>query len=164
MTDDNKAEYVRLVAHHRMTAAIHDQIESFIEGFYDLVPPELITIFSPTELELLVCGLPDIDLADLKANTEYHQYRLTDPQIVWFWDALHSYTREEKALFLQFVTGTSKVPLEGFSHLEGMRGVQRFSIHRASGQGQQSLPTAHTCFNQVSLRISSTCHVPHNQH
>ena len=79
MTDDNKAEYVRLVAHHRMKAAIHDQIESFIEGFYDLVPPELITIFSTTELELLVCGLPDIDLTDLKANIEYHQYSLTDP-------------------------------------------------------------------------------------
>lgn len=60
VTDENKAEYVRLVAHHRMTTAIRSQIDSFLTGFYDIVPPDLISIFSPAELELLICGLPDV--------------------------------------------------------------------------------------------------------
>ena len=51
------------------------QIEAFLEGFYEQVPPELISIFSPTELELVICGLPDVDVDELYANTEYHQYR-----------------------------------------------------------------------------------------
>jgi HECT-domain (ubiquitin-transferase) len=51
------------------------QIEAFLAGFYEQVPPELISIFSPTELELLICGLPDVDVDELYANTEYHQYR-----------------------------------------------------------------------------------------
>ena len=33
-----------------------------------------IEIFDDKELELLICGLPKIDLADLKANTEYQNY------------------------------------------------------------------------------------------
>ena len=109
VTDDNKAEYVRLVAHHRMTNSIRSQIEAFLDGFYELVPAELISIFSPTELELLICGLPDVDVDELCNNTEYHQYRTTDNMIVWFWEVLRGFNREERALFLQFVTGTSKV-------------------------------------------------------
>lgn len=110
VTDENKAEYVRLMAHHRMTAAISPQIDAFLSGFYDLVPPELVCIFSPTELELLICGLPEVNIEELRQQTEYHQYRAGDDIIVWFWDALRSFNREERALFLQFVTGTSKVP------------------------------------------------------
>ena len=109
MTDANKTEYIRLVAHHRTTAGIKSQIEAFLDGFYDLIPPELITIFSPTELELLICGITEVDIADLKANTDYHQFRDGEDTITWFWDCLFSFSNEEKALFIQFVTGTSKV-------------------------------------------------------
>jgi E3 ubiquitin-protein ligase HUWE1 len=148
VTDDNKEDYIRLVAHHRMTSAIRSQIDSFLAGFYDLVPPELICIFSPAELELLICGLPDVNVDELMQNTDYHQYKATDDVIVWFWEELRAFNREERASFLQFVTGTSKVPLGGFANLQGMRGMQRFSIHRAYGD-TGLLPTAHTCFNQV---------------
>ena len=109
VTDENKFDYVRLVAHHRMTSAINSQIDSFLSGFYDLVPPELVCIFSPAELELLICGLPDVNVDELQANTDYHQYRATDDMIKWFWNSLRNFNREERAAFLQFVTGTSKV-------------------------------------------------------
>ena len=151
VTDTNKPDYVRLLAHHRMTTAIRVQIESFLEGFYDIVPSDLVSIFSPTELELLICGVPEIDIAELKANTEYHQYRPTDQVIVWFWEILNAMSQEDKALFLQFVTGTSKVPLEGFANLQGMRGVQRFSIHKDQSSSTFALPQSHTCFNQLVL-------------
>jgi E3 ubiquitin-protein ligase HUWE1 len=109
VTDANKMDYIRLISHHSMTSAIRSQIDCFLQGFHELVPAELISIFSPTELELLISGLPDIDIDDLRMNTDYHQYRSSEPYIVWFWDVLRSFTREERALFLQFITGTSKV-------------------------------------------------------
>jgi E3 ubiquitin-protein ligase HUWE1 len=109
VTDANKMEYIRLLSHHSMTSAIRSQINFFLEGFHDLVPAELISIFSPTELELLISGLPDVDIDDLRLNTDYHQYRANEEYINWFWDVLRTFSREEKALFLQFVTGTSKV-------------------------------------------------------
>jgi len=150
VTDDNKAEYVTLMCRHRMTSGIHAQIEAFLGGFHDLVPPELISIFNEKELELLISGLPDVDLDDLQLHTEYSGWRPTDPGIEWFWAALRSLTREERALFLQFVTGSAKVPVEGFAQLQGMRGVQKFNIHKMYGNNAQ-LPAAHTCFNQLDL-------------
>ncbi len=41
------------------------------------------------------------------------------------------------------------MPIDGFKSLQGMSGVQRFSIHRCGGQDR--LPAAHTCFNQLDL-------------
>ena len=64
--------------------------------------------------------------------------------IVWWWRALKSFNREERAKVLSFATGTSRVPLNGFVDLQGVQGVQRFSIHRAYGDPDR-LPQAHTC-------------------
>ncbi|OQR81725.1 HECT E3 ubiquitin ligase, partial [Thraustotheca clavata] len=150
VTNDNKMEYVKLVTHHRMATGIRAQIDAFLSGLHQLVSPQLISIFNENELELLISGMPEIDIDDLKANTDYANFKPTDPVIRWFWNVLYSFSHEERALFLQFVTGTSKVPLEGFKALEGMRGTQKFNIHKAFGSSNR-LPTAHTCFNQLDL-------------
>lgn len=98
----------------------------------------------------MISGLPDIDIDDWKANTEYQNYSPSSPQIQWFWRAVRSFDKEELAKLLQFVTGTSKVPLNGFKELEGMNGINRFNIHRDYGN-KDRLPSTHTCFNRKSL-------------
>lgn len=65
----------------KMTGAIRNQLDSFLEGFYDIIPKRLISIFDEQELELLISGLPNIDLDDLKANTEYHKYTENSLQV-----------------------------------------------------------------------------------
>ncbi|XP_078678082.1 E3 ubiquitin-protein ligase HUWE1-like isoform X6 [Branchiostoma floridae x Branchiostoma belcheri] len=150
VTEENKHEYVKLVCQLKMTGSIRKQIDAFLEGFYEIIPKRLISIFNEQELELLISGLPNIDLDDLKANSEYHKYQSNSLQIQWFWRALRSYDQADRAKFLQFVTGTSKVPLQGFSHLEGMNGTQKFQIHR-DDRSTDRLPSAHTCFNQLDL-------------
>ena len=94
-------------------------------------------------------GMPSIDLDDLKQNTDYAGYSLEDNIIKWYWEILSEYTNEDLAKLIQFITGTSKIPLEGFSHLEGMNGLQKISIHRDVNVHQ--LPKSHTCFNQLDL-------------
>lgn len=61
VTEENKHQYVDLVAEHRLTTAIRPQINAFLEGFSELINRELISIFNDKELELLISGLPDID-------------------------------------------------------------------------------------------------------
>lgn len=61
VTEENKHQYVDLVAEHRLTTAIRPQINAFLEGFNELIPRDLISIFHDKELELLISGLPDID-------------------------------------------------------------------------------------------------------
>ena len=81
VTEDNKKEYVKLICQEKMTASIRKQIESFLDGFYEIIPKRLISIFDEQELELLISGLPNIDLDDLKANTEYHKYNESSLQV-----------------------------------------------------------------------------------
>jgi E3 ubiquitin-protein ligase HUWE1 len=152
VTEENKEKYVSLVCQHRMTTSISSQIKAYLDGFYELVSRDLIAIFTPREVELLISGLPDIDVHDLKQNTDYVSWKATDRQIQWFWNVLFSLSRNQKAAFLQFVTGSSKVPLAGFGELPGMRGVQKFSIHKTSGSSG-ALMSAHTCFNSLDLPV-----------
>ncbi|GAA0160727.1 ubiquitin-protein ligase [Lithospermum erythrorhizon] len=150
VTEETKYEYVDLVADHILTNAIRPQINSFLEGFNELVPRELISIFNDKELELLISGLPEINLDDLVANTEYTGYTAASSAVQWFWEVVRGFSKEDMARLLQFSTGTSKVPLEGFKALQGISGPQRFQIHKAYGAPER-LPSAHTCFNQLDL-------------
>lgn len=61
--------------------AIRKQLAAFLEGFYEIIPKRLISIFTEQELELLISGLPNIDIDDLKANTEYHKYQSSSIQV-----------------------------------------------------------------------------------
>jgi hypothetical protein len=150
VTDENKDEYVSLMCQMKMTESIRAQLDSFLNGFYDIIPRHLISIFQENELELLIAGLPEIDLDDWYNNTEYKGFNKNSEHIRWFWKALRSFTKEDLAQFMQFVTGTTRVPLGGFANLEGMSGVQKFTIHMDT-RSNDRLPSAHTCFNQIDL-------------
>lgn len=147
VTQENKEEYVQRVVEYRLVGSVKEQLDNFLKGFHDIIPADLISIFNEQELELLISGLPEIDVDDWKNNTEYHNYSASSPQIQWFWRAVRSFDKEERAKLLQFVTGTSKVPLNGFKELEGMNGFSKFNIHRDYGN-KDRLPSSHTCFNR----------------
>ncbi|EGR27696.1 hypothetical protein IMG5_190520 [Ichthyophthirius multifiliis] len=161
VTEENKYQYVKLICYAKMAKNIKVQIEKFLEGFHELIPHDLIEIFNSQELELIISGLPEIDIQDLKENTEYQNYTKNSKVIAWFWEVLENYDEAQKASFLQFVTGlyqynflfflniriffnigTSKVPLEGFKQLRGISGLQKFQIHKSYDISK--LPTAHT--------------------
>lgn len=145
VTETNKMEYVRLVSEQRLVLAIQDQINAFLSGFRDVISKDLVKIFNEQELELLISGMPDIDIDDWKNNTEYQNYTSSSPQIQWFWRAVRSFSQEERAKLIQFATGTSKVPLEGFQQLQGSSGVQKFQIHKEFSSTTR-LPSAHTWY------------------
>ncbi len=81
VTNENKAEYVRLVCQEKMIGSIRQQVAAFLQGFYEIIPKNLISIFNEQELELLISGLPEIDLEDLRRNTEYHKYTTSSLQV-----------------------------------------------------------------------------------
>ncbi|KAI1715517.1 HECT-domain (ubiquitin-transferase) domain-containing protein [Ditylenchus destructor] len=85
VTDTNKEEYVQLVCQMKMTGSIRKQLDAFLEGFYQIIPRQLISIFDEQELELLISGLPEIDIDDLCNNTEYKTYTRSSPQIQWYY-------------------------------------------------------------------------------
>lgn len=78
----------------------------------------------------MISGRPTVDIEDLKNNTELVNYVMEDQVIVWLFEVLESFDMELRTSFVQFVTGSSRVPVEGFKDLRGMNGNQKFNIHR----------------------------------
>jgi E3 ubiquitin-protein ligase NEDD4 len=149
VTNENKREYVELMVKWRIEKRIETQFEAFMSGFHELIPPELINVFDERELELLIGGISEIDVDDWKKHTDYRGYTESDEVIQFFWDTVRSWDAEKKSRLLQFTTGTSRIPVNGFKDLQGSDGPRRFTIEKAGEQG--NLPKAHTCFNRLDL-------------
>merc|ERR1711902_41498 len=92
-----------------------DQMNSFMEGFHDVIPMGSINCFDEGELELLLGGIGCINVKDWRANTEYKNCSANERLILWFWRLVLSLGDEKRSRLLQFVTGTSRVPMNGFA-------------------------------------------------
>ncbi|PVD28501.1 hypothetical protein C0Q70_11089 [Pomacea canaliculata] len=149
----NKKEYVQFVTELRMTRAIKPQIDSFLSGFHDYIPHTLVQLFNEYELELLLSGMPEIDLADWKTNTTYSGYTHDSEIIHWFWDIVDHMKEQQRVQLLQFVTGSSRVPYGGFSQLPSGGSIQLFTISRqpCAATVPYPLPTTSTCINLLRL-------------
>ncbi|XP_016986042.1 E3 ubiquitin-protein ligase Nedd-4 isoform X3 [Drosophila rhopaloa] len=150
VTNDNKDEYIKLVIEWRFVARVKEQMSSFLDGFGSIIPLNLIKIFDEHELELLMCGIQNIDVKDWRENTLYKgDYHMNHMIIQWFWRAVLSFSNEMRSRLLQFVTGTSRVPMNGFKELYGSNGPQMFTIEKWGTPN--NFPRAHTCFNRLDL-------------
>uniref|UniRef100_A0A3Q4BM07 E3 ubiquitin-protein ligase n=1 Tax=Mola mola TaxID=94237 RepID=A0A3Q4BM07_MOLML len=150
VTNENKKEYIHLVIQWRFVNRIQKQMTAFKEGFFELIPQDLIRIFDENELELLMCGLGDVDVNDWRENTKYKNgYCSNQIVIQWFWKTVLLMDAEKRIRLLQFVTGTSRVPMNGFAELYGSNGPQLFTIEQWGTR--EKLPRAHTCFNRLDL-------------
>ncbi|XP_070136641.1 E3 ubiquitin-protein ligase Nedd-4 isoform X3 [Drosophila bipectinata] len=150
VTNENKDEYIKLVIEWRFVARVKEQMSVFLDGFGSIIPLNLIKIFDEHELELLMCGIQNIDVRDWRENTLYKgDYHMNHIIIQWFWRAVLSFSNEMRSRLLQFVTGTSRVPMNGFKELYGSNGPQMFTIEKWGTPN--NYPRAHTCFNRLDL-------------
>ncbi|KAF7314296.1 E3 ubiquitin-protein ligase [Mycena kentingensis (nom. inval.)] len=149
VTEENKKEYVDLIIAYRIARRVKEQFDAFMEGLLELVPTELINVFDERELELLIGGMSEIDMDDWTKFTDYRGYEKSDQVIEWFWQCVRSWPSERKSRLLQFTTGTSRVPVNGFKDLQGSDGPRRFTIERSGDP--HGLPRSHTCFNRLDL-------------
>uniref|UniRef100_H3B2J1 HECT-type E3 ubiquitin transferase n=1 Tax=Latimeria chalumnae TaxID=7897 RepID=H3B2J1_LATCH len=150
VTEENKKEYVRLYVNWRFMRGIEAQFLALQKGFNELIPQHLLKPFDQKELELIIGGLGKIDLNDWKANTRL-KHCVADSNIVrWFWQAVEAFTEERRGRLLQFVTGSTRVPLQGFKALQGAAGPRLFTIHLIDAN-TDNLPKAHTCFNRIDI-------------
>ncbi|XP_037819070.1 E3 ubiquitin-protein ligase Smurf1 [Lucilia sericata] len=154
VTEDNKREYVKLYVNYRFMRGIEQQFLALQKGFCELIPSHLLRPFDERELELVIGGISSIDVNDWRNNTRLKHCTPETQQVIWFWQVVESYSSEMRARLLQFVTGSSRVPLQGFRALQGSTGAvgpRLFTIHLTQDVPTQNLPKAHTCFNRIDL-------------
>ena len=158
VTAENLPDYLQAQLKYKLLGRVKNQLSEMLRGFYDVVPEPLLSVFDFQELELLMHGLPNIDMDDWIANTDYSGDFAGQPNnrvVLWFWEVVRAMSQENKAKLLQFVTGTAGVPVQGFSCLQGNDGnVRRFTLH--GDKNVKVFPRAHTCFNRIDLPIYKT--------
>ncbi|XP_059525984.1 E3 ubiquitin-protein ligase SMURF2 isoform X3 [Myotis daubentonii] len=158
VTEENKKEYVRkppphvsrLYVNWRFLRGIEAQFLALQKGFNEVIPQHLLKTFDEKELELIICGLGKIDVNDWKVNTRLKHCTPDSNVVKWFWKAVEFFDEEQRARLLQFVTGSSRVPLQGFKALQGAAGPRLFTIHQIDAC-TNNLPKAHTCFNRIDI-------------
>lgn len=119
VTQENKEEYLELVVAWRMSRGIEEQTKAFLEGplksapndciifkniftaflpslyfpsgFNEVVPLEWLQYFDERELELLLCGMQEIDVDDWQRNSIYRHYTKNSKQVQWFWQVIAQY-------------------------------------------------------------------------
>ncbi|WIA29279.1 hypothetical protein OEZ86_011784 [Tetradesmus obliquus] len=154
VTNTNKREYVLLKAQKMLWGTVEAQMSAVIDAFHSLVPRELVEKygFSPLEMQMLVCGEQNIDIADLRQHCKYEDgYTGKEPQIAWFWQAVESMDESQRRALLQFWSGSDGMPAEGFGSLEPA--FHLVSVDRMYDRNDRTarLPAAHTCFRQLDL-------------
>ncbi|XP_059856134.1 NEDD4-like E3 ubiquitin-protein ligase WWP2 isoform X1 [Delphinus delphis] len=149
VTEENKEEYIMLLTDWRFTRGVEEQTKAFLDGFNEVAPLEWLRYFDEKELELMLCGMQEIDMSDWQKNTIYRHYTKNSKQIQWFWQVVKEMDNEKRIRLLQFVTGTCRLPVGGFTELIGSNGPQKFCIDKV---GKETwLPRSHTCFNRLDL-------------
>jgi hypothetical protein len=145
VTAQNRLEYVNRLARFRMVTELRQSLRPFQRGLYDLLPSEILSLFSAREFQTMISGVQKpFDVDDLQANTVYlNDEQANSPEVAAFWEVLASFTEKEKLLFLKFVTSLMKPPLLGFQQLE-----PKFQISLSQ---KERLPSASTCFNMLKL-------------
>jgi E3 ubiquitin-protein ligase NEDD4 len=150
VTEENKQEYIELVINYRFVQRIALQMNALRQGFQEILPLESLKVFDEKEVELLISGLGEINVNDWRTHTVYKGgYTPDNPVIQNFWKAIGSFNTEERTRLLQFITGTSRLPMNGFRELWGSSGPQSFTIEKWGDRTK--LPRAHTCFNRIDL-------------
>ncbi|KZC11880.1 Ubiquitin-protein ligase E3B [Dufourea novaeangliae] len=172
VTNENKINYIHLMAHFRMHMQIKDQTAAFMKGFRSIINLEWLTLFSTPELQRLITGdnVP-LDLRDLRRHTQYYGgFHDSHRVVCWLWDILEKdFSEEERGLFLKFVTSCSKSPLLGFAYLDPPFSIRCVEVGDDEDTGdtigsvirgfftirkkdpQNRLPTSSTCFNLLKL-------------
>jgi ubiquitin-protein ligase E3 C len=146
VTKENRLEYIYRVSHYRLNEQIRLQSEAFLSGLTDIIDLRWLRMLNREELRILISGTEgEIDLEDLKAQTELGGYHEKDEVVVFFWQAMESFTHAQRKAFLKFVTSCPSPPLLGFAQLNPKFGI------RNGGDDTTRLPTSSTCVNLLKL-------------
>eukprot|EP00747_Dinoflagellata_sp_TGD_P096268 gnl/TRDRNA2_/TRDRNA2_166783_c0_seq1.p1 gnl/TRDRNA2_/TRDRNA2_166783_c0~~gnl/TRDRNA2_/TRDRNA2_166783_c0_seq1.p1 ORF type:complete len:806 (-),score=177.79 gnl/TRDRNA2_/TRDRNA2_166783_c0_seq1:137-2482(-) len=150
VTFETREEYVNLYCDWIFNASVERQFQAFRKGFDKCIGDTLFRqLFRPEDLELVICGQPELDFHALEKSTSYQDgFSQNSQQIKWLWEVVHSFSEEDKRSFLQFCTGCDRAPVGGLSRLP-------FCVSRA-GPDSDMLPSAHTCFNHLLVQEYSS--------
>ncbi|XP_003424889.1 E3 ubiquitin-protein ligase TRIP12 isoform X4 [Nasonia vitripennis] len=160
VTIQNLDQYIRLVVHWYLYEGVFRQMEAFREGFESVFPPTQLRLFFSEELEAVFCGHAQTGGKwDIKTLSECcrtdHGYTPDSRAIRFLYEVMSEYTSEEQRQFVQFVTGSPRLPVGGFKSLTPPLTIVRKTFD-VSMKPDEFLPSVMTCVNYLKLPDYST--------
>ncbi|OCT81100.1 E3 ubiquitin-protein ligase TRIP12 isoform X2 [Xenopus laevis] len=153
VTIHNLEDYVRLVIYWALNEGVSRQLDSFRDGFESVFPLNHLQYFYPEELDQLLCG-SRADPWDVKTLMECcrpdHGYTHDSRAVKSLFEILSSFDKEQQRLFLQFVTGSPRLPVGGFRSLNPPLTIVRKTFE-ATENPDDFLPSVMTCVNYLKL-------------
>ncbi|KAI8082723.1 uncharacterized protein BX664DRAFT_387876 [Halteromyces radiatus] len=157
VTMDNVEEYIYLLTDMIAGSGIKEQISAFRDGFSGLFPIEDLKVLTCEELVSLF-GAANEDwsyatlLDTIKAD---HGYTMESNTVKHLLEVLSEMTNEEKREFLQFTTGSPRLPIGGWKAMRPMFTVVRKNCE-APLVADDYLPSVMTCANYLKMPDYST--------
>ncbi|QLQ78176.1 hypothetical protein HG537_0A04230 [Torulaspora globosa] len=152
VTPYNVDEYVNRILDYTLHDGVQEQLESFIEGVSSVFPYSSLLILTPEELVELHGRFeedwsPQTLYASINAD---HGYSMGSSTIHGLVSIMSSFKTSDRRLFLQFLTGSPKLPIGGFKGLKPKLTV--VLKHPEDGQNPDAyLPSVMTCANYFKL-------------
>jgi len=156
LTWERREEWAHLVGSLRLNESTR-QIDAIRDGVGTIVPLEVLSLFTWRELELMVCGSPEIDIEILKTTCRYSSLSSSDRRVRHFWAAFERFTQEQRSAFLQFTWGRGRLP----NRLVGDDSLYLTPMHHHTPD--EALPVSHTCFFQLELPDYSTVEIAYEK-
>lgn len=156
VTLENVVEYSNLLVQYYVFSSAKEQLRYLLQGFYEVVPHYLVSVFDSQELEVLLCGLNRVDIDDWRKHTEFrgatNELHADHELVKWFFECCEEMSDPERSKLLQWCTGCARVPIEGFVALQSHDGkLCRFALKSVPLKNKNEFPVAHTCFNRIDL-------------
>ncbi|GLU02737.1 hypothetical protein SLE2022_199760 [Rubroshorea leprosula] len=164
----NVEEYISLVVDATVKTGIMRQMEAFRAGFNQVFDITSLQIFTPQELDYLLCGRRELWEAETLADHIKfdHGYTAKSPAILNLLEIMGEFTPEQQRAFCQFVTGAPRLPPGGLAVLNPKLTIVRKHSSTASNPASNSngpsesadedLPSVMTCANYLKLPPYST--------
>lgn len=170
VTIDNIGEYIQKVIDFTLVSGVQRQIDAFRAGFSTVFPYSALRAFTPDELGMLF-GRVEEDwslttlLDSIKAD---HGYNLDSKSVRNLLQVMSELSAQKKRDFLQFVTGSPKLPIGGMfsschhpicSHANSIPGFKSLTplftvVCKPSEPPYSSddyLPSVMTCVNYLKM-------------
>jgi len=144
VTEETKTEYVQLLCEAHLCGGIRREIQCLLQGFWDVLPLEVMQQceVSPRELSVLISGVAELDPDEWRRHSDSG----SSDVLTWFWEIAHELDPEQRCMLLHFATGSSRLPPGGFVDLK-----PAFTVSVSDTGSVEHLPHAHTCVNQIVL-------------
>ncbi|KAL9252131.1 E3 ubiquitin-protein ligase UPL3-like protein [Drosera capensis] len=165
---NNLEEYISLVVDATVKSGITRQVEAFRAGFNQVFEISSLQIFSPNELDCLLCGRRELWKAEtLVDHIKFdHGYTAKSPAIINLLEIMGEFSPEQQRAFCQFVTGAPRLPPGGLAVLNPKLTIVRKHSSTATNNASNGtvpaesadddLPSVMTCANYLKLPPYST--------